>query len=38
MHAKSDNIEIMDDNETNEIVQERFDSLLKNMKTVQKNQ
>ena len=34
MHTKSDNIEIMDDNETNEIVQERFDSLLKNMKTV----
>ena len=34
MHIKSDNIEIMDDNETNEIVQERFDSLLKNMKTV----
>ena len=34
MHAKSDNMEIMDDNETNEIVQERFDSLLKNMKTV----
>ena len=33
MHTKSDNIEIMDDNETNEIVQERFDSLLKNMKT-----
>ena len=34
MHTNSDNIEIMDDNETNEIVQERFDSLLKNMKTV----
>ena len=32
MHSNSDNKEIMIDNETNEIIQERFDSFLQKYK------
>ena len=32
MNSKSDNIETLIDNETNEVIEELFDSLLQNIK------
>ena len=37
MRTKKDNIKIMDGNETSEIIQELFDSLLQNYRKASKN-
>ena len=38
MHTKSDNIEIMIGNETDEVTEELFNSLLQRYKKIEKNQ